>query len=196
MDNAIVAFWARHNVAVRLVTHTVVDLNAVPPLRFPAAHRNGQGEVEIVAALLDLALWKRSWTHIMADALHHLYGAAIPPAVRDALLAAQRHCPMRPRLLDEGVYRKIVQEEHAQDGWVQCWEPFHASFPVDTHALQAPPPTPPPIDYAAGKHPVSCTLIVLKTPPPPSRRSRSRHLCQMRNGSGGPRPRRRWPRRI
>lgn len=141
MDAAIVAFWQRlpepHRVTVRLVAHVGVDLNAPPPLRFPAAHRNAKGEIEVVAELLELGIWKRSWTHIMADLLHYLHGAALPTVVRDRLLAAQRHCPMRPRLLDEGVYYKIVQEEHAEPGVVQCWLPLDASFPVDTHALQA-----------------------------------------------------------
>ncbi len=141
MNDAIEAFWRNlpkpHAVNVRLVEHIEVDLNAPPPLRFPAAHRNAKGELEIVASLLAFGIWKRSWTHIMADALHYLYGSALPTVVRDALLAAQQHCPMRPRLMDEGVYRALVEEEHVETGVVQCWEPLDPSFPVDPHALQA-----------------------------------------------------------
>lgn len=125
---------------VRLVVHEAVDVHAPPPLRFPAARLSKDGsELVVVWALLEYAIWKRSWAHIVADALYAVYGSTvIPDNVRDALLAAQRHSIMRPRLLDEGTYERIVRDELLMErGTVVCWEPLNTALPLQRGALQA-----------------------------------------------------------
>lgn len=125
---------------VRLIVHEDVDVHAPPPLRFPAAKWNAAtGELVVVWALLEYAIWKRSWAHIVADALHAVTGSAVvPSAMRSELLAAQRHCVMRPRLLEEDTFTKIVQRELKEEaGMVVCWEPLSTAFPLEKHALQA-----------------------------------------------------------
>jgi len=126
--------------SVRLVVQEDVDVHAPLPLRFPAARLSDDGgELVVVWALLEFAIWKRSWAHIVADALYARFGSAIiPHAARDALLAAQRHCVMTPRFLDEHAFERIVRDElSAESGTVVCWEPLSTAFPLARNALQA-----------------------------------------------------------
>ena len=111
-----------------------VDVNAPLPLRFPAAERTPTG-IRVVHALLAGDIWRRSWAHIVADALYVVH-KGIPVELREQLLVGQRRVPMLPRLLDPGTFERIVAEEHTEDGWVNCWTTLDTAWTLDAHALQ------------------------------------------------------------
>ena len=111
-----------------------VEVDVDAPLRFPAAERTPTG-LRVVHALLEGAIWRRSWAHIVAYAFYVVH-KRIPVELREQLLVGQRRVPMLPRLLDPGTFERIVAEEHGEEKWINCSHPLSTAWTMDAHTLQ------------------------------------------------------------